>query len=139
MRGNIHKENIDGGVFLFSAALSLATKFGNLGEFLLRTHLATFADLLDNASLMNDSPSGNPFRYSKMDIGGATELSRLIKELDKIIDVKNKSVTQPLFAAHSEADSTADIDRIENLVKKSNSAEMFRIGKSFAGKDSGEK
>jgi esterase/lipase len=123
---------IDGGVFLFSAALGLATKLGNLSEILLRTPLARFFDHLDYSKLTNDSPSGNPYRYSKMDIGGSIELSRLIRELDDLIDTKNKSVMQPLFAVHSEADTTAAIDRIENLVTKSNNAEMFRIGQSFA-------
>jgi esterase/lipase len=129
----LNDENaINGGIFLFSAALGLATKFGDLGEFILRSNLAAFIDLLDKTSLTNDSPSGNPFRYSKMDIGGATELSRLIRELDNMIDFENKLVTQQLFAAHSEADTTAAIDRIENLVKKSTNAEMFRIGKKFS-------
>jgi esterase/lipase len=123
---------IDGGVFLFSAALGLATKLGNLSEILLRTSLARFFDHLDYSKLTNDSPSGNPYRYSKMDTGGSIELSRLIREIDDLIDTQNKSVTQPLFAAHSEADTTAAIDRIENLVAKSNNAEMFRIGQSFA-------
>ncbi len=124
------RSSIDGGVFLFSAVLQLATKAGNLGQILLRTHLATFFDHLDQTNLTNDSPSGNPYRYSKMDIGAAAELSRLIQELDNLTE--DKSVTQPLFAVHSEADTTADIDRIESLVERSNQAEMFKIGKNFA-------
>lgn len=121
---------IDGGVFLFSAALGLATPLGDLSEMLLRTPWATFFDHLDKSRLTNDSPSGNPYRYSQMDLGGSIELSRLIQELDNL--TKNKSVTQPLFAAHSEADTTADINVIESLVAKSPKAELFRISKSFA-------
>jgi esterase/lipase len=121
---------IDGGIFLFSAALGLATDLGNLSEIFLRTPLATFFDHLDKSNLTNDSPSGNPYRYSKMDIGGAIELSRLIREIDDL--TKQESITQPLFAAHSEADTTADIDVIEHLVEKSPKAEIFRINKSFA-------
>jgi esterase/lipase len=123
---------IDGGVFLFSAALGLATPLGDFSEILLRTPLASFFDHLDQSNLTNNSPSGNPYRYSQMDLGGSIELSRLIREIDDLIDTQNKSVMQPLFAAHSEADTTAAIDRIENLVTKSNNAEMFRIGQSFA-------
>jgi esterase/lipase len=129
------KDAITGGVFLFSAALGLATPLGNLSEILLRTPWAKFFDHLDPSKLTNDSPSGNPYRYSQMDLGGSIELSRLIREIDDLIDTQNKSVTQPLFAAHSEADTTAAIDRIEKLVTKSitkfNNAEMFRIGQSF--------
>jgi esterase/lipase len=127
----INDENaIDGGIFLFSAALGLATDLGNLSEIFLRTPLATFFDHLDKSNLTNDSPSGNPYRYSKMDIGGAIELSRLIREIDDL--TKQESIIQPLFAAHSEADTTADIDVIEHLVEKSPKAEIFRISKSFA-------
>jgi esterase/lipase len=121
---------INGGVFLFSAALSLATKLGDFSEILLRTPLATFFDHLDQSNLINNSPSGNPYRYSKMDTGGSIELSRLISEIDDL--TKHESITQPLFAAHSEADTTADIDVVERLVGKSAKAEMFRIGQSFA-------
>jgi esterase/lipase len=124
------EQSIDGGVFLFSAALGLATSAGNLAEILLRTPLANIFDHIDRSSLINNSASGNPYRYSKMDIGGARELSKLIKELDLLTD--QDVLNQPLFAAHSEADTTAAIDEIEELVARSPSAEMFRIGKNFA-------
>jgi esterase/lipase len=124
------EQSIDGGVFLFSAALGLASHAGNLAEIFLRTPLSNIFDHIDKSSLINNSPSGNPFRYSKMDIGGARELSKLIKELDLLTDLE--ILNQPLFAAHSEADTTAAIDEIEELVNRSPSAEMFRIGKNFA-------
>jgi esterase/lipase len=127
----LNDENaITGGVFLFSAALGLATPLGDLSEILLRTPWAKFFDHLDQSKLTNDSPSGNPYRYSQMDLGGSIELSRLISEIDDL--TKQESITQPLFAAHSEADTTADIDIVERLIEKSPKAEMFRISKSFA-------
>ena len=119
---------INGGVFLFSAALGLAGS-GDLTEVLLRSPLAAFFDHLDRTNLANDSPSGNPYRYSKMDIGGATELSKLIGEVEQLMT--SRMVAQPLFAAHSEADTTASITDIEKLVDRSPQAEMFRIGKCF--------
>jgi esterase/lipase len=76
---------INGGVFLFAAALGLANAEGNLKELLLRTPLAVFFDYLDNTNLANNFPSGNPYRYSKMDIGGAAELSKLIEKVDQLI------------------------------------------------------
>jgi esterase/lipase len=128
------EQSINGGVFLFSAALGLASHTGNLAEIFLRTPLSNIFDHIDQSSLINDSPSGNPFRYSKMDIGGARELSKLIKELDLLTD--RDVLKQPLFAAHSEADTTAAINEIEELVARSYNqhqrAEMFRIGKNFA-------
>jgi esterase/lipase len=123
---------ITGGVFLFSGALSLAgitAELGNVTEILLRTPLAALLDSLDKTNLANDSPSGNPYRYSKMDIGAATELSKLIEEFDHL--AKKHVINQPLFAVHSEADTTAAIDVIEELVTRSPQAEMFKIGKYF--------
>jgi esterase/lipase len=129
---------IDGGVFLFAAALSFATKMGDLKEILLRTPVAKFFDHVDSSklerkgtSLANNSPSGNPYRYCQMDIGGAIELSKLIEELDSLIAKDLDGLTQPLFAVHSEADVSADLEAIENLVKKSPRSELFRIGKYF--------
>ncbi|WP_373542756.1 alpha/beta hydrolase [Chamaesiphon sp.] len=123
-------QSIDGGVFLFSAALGLASHAGNLAKIFLRTPLAKFFDYIDDSNLTNDSPSGNPYRYSKMDIGAAAKLSELMKEIDGLTN--NNVLIQPLFAAHSEADTTANIDEIEELVNRSKKAEMFRIGKNFA-------
>ncbi len=120
---------INGGIFLFSAALGLASNLGDLTEAFLRSPLAAFFDHLDQTSLINNSPSGNPYRYSKMDIGGSAELSKLMGEVEQLM--ANHVVAQPLFAAHSEADTTADIADIEKLVARSPQAEMFRIGKCF--------
>jgi esterase/lipase len=126
-------EMVTGGVFLFAAALGLATRGGNIGEVLLRSLLAKLFDRPD-LPLIDDSPSGNPYRYAQMDLGGAGELSKLIQELDALI--ADRAVTQPLFAAHSEADVAADMANVEDLVTKSSQkysqAELFRIGKSCA-------
>jgi esterase/lipase len=124
------RSSIDGGVFLFSAALGLASKVGDLVEILLRTRVVEFLDDLDSTILTNNSPSANPYRYSKMDIGGAKELAKLIGKLDGISN--STSLIQPLFAVHSEADSTADIHDVERLIEKSQIGEMFKIGKNFA-------
>lgn len=122
-------ETITGGVFLFAAALGLATQGGNIGEVLLRSLCAKLFDRSD-LPLVDNSPSGNPYRYAQMDLGGAGELSKLIQELDALI--ADRAIIQPLFAAHSEADVAADMANVEDLVKKSSRAELFRIGKSCA-------
>jgi esterase/lipase len=129
---------INGGFFLFSAALGLAGVAGNLAEQLLRTYiLEPLLDHLDKVPLVDDSSSGNPYRYSHMDLGGAAELSKLIKELDDLGD--SCVVQQPLFAVHSEADTTAMLDEVRGLVERSRKmanpssprAELFKIGQYF--------
>jgi hypothetical protein len=107
---------IDDGVFLFSAAFGLASSTGNLAEWLLRTYiLEPLFDRLNKVSLVDDSPWGSPYRYSHIDLGGAAELSKLIKELDDLGD--RCVVQQPLFAVHS--DATAALDEVRGLVERS--------------------
>lgn len=106
---------INGTLYLFSAALDLAGGpsglIGEMKEKLLKTFLA---DLLDfNAPLIGE----NPYRYSSVDMDGAVQLARLIKETDTIIGLFGSGFSFPdkVFAAHSEADKTADIAGIEAL------------------------
>lgn len=114
-----NKPRINGAVYLFSAALDLAGgRFGLIGDLkerLLRTFLA---DLFDrNKPLIGE----NPYKYSHVDIDGAVELARLIKENDIIIDEFSESYpfSKKVFAAHSEYDETAEISGIEELEKVS--------------------
>ncbi len=126
------KPKVNDTLYLFSAALDLAGGrlglIGELKERLLRTFLA---DLLDSKkSLIGD----NPYRYSHMDMNGAKELARLIKETDSIIDGFSQEDPFPkrVFAAHSECDTTADISGIEELqsVSVQDRFNFFRIPKS---------
>jgi len=119
---------IRGALYLFSAALDLAGGplglFGELKEKLLLTFLA---DLLDvNSPLIGD----NPYRYSFVDMDGAAQLARLIKETDTIIRLFDPRFPFPekVFAAHSESDETADIAGIETLRNVSD-PERFRVFK----------
>ena len=68
-----------------------------------------------------------------MDMDGAQELARLIKETDTIIDGYDEKdpFPQKVFAAHSECDTTANISGIEDLEKVSvpERFEFFRIKK----------
>lgn len=103
---------ITGAVYLFSAALDIAGSSGDVKEILLRTFMA---DLLDfNAPLIGE----NPYRYASMDKDGARELSRLIAEIDARLKsyLPQQPLKQPIFAAHSESDTAADIEGIENLI-----------------------
>ncbi len=127
------KPKINGALYLFSAALDLAGGrlglIGELKERLLRTFLA---DVLDNKKeLIGD----NPYRYSHIDMDGAQELARMIKETDTIIDGFSPKDPFPkrVFAAHSECDSTAEISGIEELQNVSVPGQFyfFRIVKKF--------
>ncbi|MEM9276619.1 MAG: alpha/beta fold hydrolase [Cyanobacteria bacterium P01_F01_bin.143] len=126
-------QDINGGVFLFSAALDIAGKQGNFREKLLRTNFIRrlLAKLEDSnkPSLVGTDPDDNPYRYSRMDIDGAAQLSEAIKL------VENAKLSQPLFVAHSEDDSAADIEGVEELIRnhpsKSAKTDFFRIGKNY--------
>lgn len=108
---------ITGAVYLFSAALDLAGgpggSIGEIKERLLRTPLAKLFDR--NKHLIGD----NPYRYSHVDLDGAQELAKLIKETDDLLKgySVNNPIRRPIFAAHSEADTTASIAGIERLEK----------------------
>jgi hypothetical protein len=84
-------------------------------ERLLRTFLA---DVLDkNKPLIGR----NPYRYDRMDMDGAQELARLIKDTDDLLDGFDAKDPFPkrVFAAHSEFDTTAHIQGIRTLQEKS--------------------
>ena len=109
---------VTGDLYLFSAALDLAGGpmglIGEMKERILRTFLA---DLLDSQKPL---VGRNPYRYDRMDMDGAKELARLIKETDGLLKGFDAKTPFPkrVFAAHSESDKTADISGIRNLQKK---------------------
>ena len=112
---------ITGSLYLFSAALDLAGPplglLGELKERLLRTFMA---DILDKSKENKPLIGKNPYRYTRMDMDGAQELARLIKETDDLLDGYDHKEPFPkrVFAAHSEFDTTADIQGIYALKKK---------------------
>ena len=124
----VKNPKITGPLYLFSAALDLAGGImGDFKERILRTFLV---DILDK-----DQPliGENPYRYARMDLDGARELSLLIKETDALIKGFSQKVpfSSRVFAAHSESDSTANIAGIEDLQKVSAPGKFtfFRIKK----------
>ena len=100
----------------------------------LRTPLTDVLDFFDD-NFSKDLIGDNPYRYARMDKDGARELSELIHEIDKLTEGPGRkgALSQPLFAAHSESDTAADIEAIEELVCKSQPGKgwLFRMGKSF--------
>ena len=112
------KPRITGDLYLFSAALDLAGgPLGLIGEFKEWLLGIPLIDALDS-----DKPliGRNPYRYDRMDVDGAKELARLIKETDDLLKGFDAKAPFPkrVFAAHSECDKTADIQGIKKLQKK---------------------
>ncbi|MEM8719835.1 MAG: alpha/beta hydrolase [Cyanobacteria bacterium P01_G01_bin.39] len=140
-KANQNLSDINGGVFLFSAALDIADddgdnpfKKGDFKERLLRLYcirkpLAIIQDLTTEPLVGND-PGDNPYRYSRMDYDGAAQLAECIKQVEKA------TLKQPLFVAHSEADEAADILGVEELMinhqGKREQIYYYRIGKTLA-------
>jgi len=124
---------VQGALYLFSAALDLAGgPFGLIGEIKEKLLLTFLADLFDfNSPMIGE----NPFRYSYVDMDGAVQLARLIKETDLIIESFDRKFpfSKRVFAAHSESDTTADIVGIETLHKVTvpEMFDFFRIKKSL--------
>jgi esterase/lipase len=79
----------------------------------------------------------NPYRYVEMTLNGAGQLADLIKQIENLYKGRDKykDITQPIFAAHSEADIAAGIEEIELLLKNhpnfGETTELFRIDKSL--------
>lgn len=117
----VDNPDITGALYLFSAALDLAG--GLQGE--IKERLARFPGLANLVEFVEtDKPliGPNPYRYAYIDKDGARELAKLMVETDDItsaFNAKNR-FSKRVFAAHSEADETADISGIEDLQKVSN-------------------
>jgi hypothetical protein len=91
---------------------------GELKERLLRTPVADLVDFFDNTKPLIGV---NPYCYARMDLDGAQESFKLIKETDTLINGFNpqEPFSKRVFAAHSESDATANITGIEDLQKVS--------------------
>ncbi len=100
-----------GAIFLFSAALDIAGRTGNFKEWLSRSLVGKAIDWFHDTDV-NRLIGRNPYRYQHIDVGGAGELSRLIKHLDQLTGTRGgkERVKQPVFIAHSDSDETADIE-----------------------------
>ncbi|MEM9782052.1 MAG: alpha/beta fold hydrolase [Pseudomonadota bacterium] len=116
---------VTGDLFLFSAALDLIIDrsglIGDIAERVLRSDALTW--ILDLADRDRSLIGENPYRYAYVDKDGARELSGLIKETDGLLDGFDARHPFPkrVFAAHSHADRTANIDGVLDLEKVTSS------------------
>jgi pimeloyl-ACP methyl ester carboxylesterase len=128
------KPRITGDLYLFSAALDLAGgPLGLIGEF---KEWLLGSPIIDAFDSKKPLIGRNPYRYDHMDIDGAKELARLIKETDDLLKGFDAQTPFPkrVFAAHSECDETADIQGIKKLRKKTL---PDRFHSFFISKDAG--
>ncbi len=111
-------QSINGGIFLFSAALDIAGRTGNFKEWLSRSLIGRAIDWFHDSD-PNRLIGRNPYRYQNIDVGGAGELSRLIRELDQLTGSRGgkERVDRPVFIAHSECDETADIEGADEFFR----------------------
>ncbi|MBO8093338.1 MAG: alpha/beta hydrolase [Prosthecochloris sp.] len=145
----LHRQDeVSGALYLFSAALGLAGVLGDMKELFLRSGILCdivaryedksfverFQDLLfffglaDEPGAASRLVGDNPYRYRRMDMDGAAQLSELIRQLDSVL--RDTVPQQPVFAVHSECDSTAALAPVEELVRRG-SGELYRIDRSF--------
>jgi esterase/lipase len=112
---------INGAVYLFSAALDAQGGLvGELTKMLLRSPLRDWFD--SNDTLIGE----NPYRYTRVDVDGAAQVTRLMKENDAIIcDARQRLLDLRVFAAHSECDTMCDIKGVEALQQVINNREQF--------------
>ncbi|MEM6926482.1 MAG: alpha/beta fold hydrolase [Myxococcota bacterium] len=114
---------IDGGVFLFSPALSIA----GLADYLFRLPLvSSILGRFDRPTdLVQTAPWGHPYRYTRPIVDAVEQLEQLI------VAIEDRVPEQPLWAVHSEADQTAAFAATEKLVLNAREGFLYRIGPDF--------
>lgn len=114
---------VSGDIYLFSPALGLyggpCGVLGGVVELLLRSRFARF---LDNGKPLVGS---HPYRYDRVPINSATELSRLILEVDGMLNIRQGAIDtvgtvgtihkKRIFAAWSECDRVINVQKISKL------------------------
>ncbi len=125
------EKRINDALFLFSTALDLAGGIlGDLKEMFLRTSLTGIVTYFERGKPLIGK---NPYRYDRVDIDGAKELAKLIKETDQLLKGFNpeEPFEKKVFAAHSESDTTVSIEAIEQLIEvcKPEITTFYRIPK----------
>lgn len=127
----LFSNQVNGGLFLFSAALRLAGTGGRIGGSLKESALGIepLRRYIADRAASNTFIGPNPYRYARMDLDGAALLGELLRIIDQA--TADATITRPVFVAHSEADQSASISGVEVLLSKCTYSEFFRIGKDF--------
>ena len=102
-----HPKNIQGGLFLFSAAIAVRL-IKDASRFI---SLQTITKMRDGRIF---GIGRDPYKYPTFPKFGALELGDIIRENIKLS--KGKKITQPVFAAHSVHDDSANVQGIIDLL-----------------------
>jgi hypothetical protein len=100
--------SVDGGLFLFSAAIDL----GLVDEFARVGFLQTIVKLV-SGKVKGIGP--DPYKYPELPKNGGIELSQIIQENDDLW--KGRKISQPVFAAHSMHDETVKLKGVLELLE----------------------
>lgn len=111
-------EAINGGLFLFAGALSIGSVNDRLGGF------NFIQKIVKNRDGKIFGIGQDPYKYPVFPKFGGTELAQVIAQNHAL--EAGKKITQPVFAAHSVHDETADMQGIMNFLKNNAS-----IGEAF--------
>ncbi len=114
------KENINGGIFLFSGALSIGRLADKIGDF---EFVERVVDLFfDRIDIGEESP--DPYKYPHLPKECASELVEIIKENNHLLGepfvcggTEDHRLKHPVFAAHSLHDATATMEGVANFMR----------------------
>lgn len=101
---------IDGGVFLYSAALNVGTMNQLAGRSL---RIMPMLARKQDGDYRGNGP--NPYKYPRFTLYGGLQLTRIIRENQQLLE--KGSFTQPTFAAHSLDDTAALVKGIGDLFR----------------------
>ena len=102
-----HSEMIEGGLFLFSAALSLGKVLDTVGNSGVVEWAVGF--FLDRTAVPGAGP--DPYKYPVLPSAVASEIIEVIQENNEKLRTFGQ-LPQPVFAAHSHKDTTASIQGV---------------------------
>lgn len=106
-----HADMIDGGLFLFSSALSLGRFIDQVGSSEVVEWAVGF--FLDRKAIMGEGP--DPYKYPLLPASVASEIVEIIQETNDILQKRGK-LSLPVFAAHSHHDQTVEIKGVINFL-----------------------
>ncbi len=108
-----HSEMIDGGLFLFSAALSLGRLADKVGNSEIAEWVVGF--FLDRTAVIGKGP--DPYKYPILPASVASEVVEIIQEGNAILQ-NIETLPHPVFAAHSQHDETAEIQGVIDFLSQ---------------------